>query len=402
MSKQVFFKEIWSKNRCWRIFNLPVVWIVLALKLCRHCEFAHAVMGRLLDGTVRRPQIYYCGVLREGQKDCQASLEAKVYAHWDALETSPPARRPVEPVAEPSLDLLGWVNNAPSFPESVLQKFGEGTPAHQEVLLMQKELVKEFPDAGTQAASAPRQRTTGPTRAAGRPDYSIEGGHAPLDLERLLDKAQLSQQEFEALPRRGDFAKHHFFYWRLLSFFNWIIVSDLFLHPKTWQESLCWSWEQVQICGCHWCWLHNPLGERIRSRTYCGSKRGVWLQHRRVWTEAGHRQFKINMTVLCIVKFKLCFSLPWCYPAGLGEAELRGVCFRFSSDLDFLVYNKKIYCIADFLHYACTVHGVAEVELANHTLTPKMYPVESCLLFCWTVHYRTYEFSCKLIYICIP
>lgn len=57
------------------------------------------------------------------------------------------------------------------------------------------------------------------------------------------------------------------------------------------------------------------------------------------------------------------------------------MCFRFSSDLDFLVYNKKIYCIADFLHYACTVHGVAEVELANHTLTPKMYPVESCLLF---------------------
>lgn len=75
------------------------------------------------------------------------------------------------------------------------------------------------------------------------------------------------------------------------------------------------------------------------------------------------------------------FFLSSCNPAGLGEAELKGVCFRFSSDLDFVVYNKKIYSIADFLHYACTVHGVAEVELTNHTLTPKMYPVESCLIF---------------------
>ena len=171
------------------------------------------MLDRLLDGTVRRPPIYYCGVLREGQKDCQASLEAKVYANWDASEASPPTRRPVEPVAEPSLDFLGWVNNAPSFPESVLQKFGEGTSAHSEVLLMQKELVRDFPDAGTQAARAPgsRQRTTVPTRAAGRPDFSIEGGRTPLDLERVLDKAKLSKQEFEALPRRGDFAKYPFF-----------------------------------------------------------------------------------------------------------------------------------------------------------------------------------------------
>ena len=96
---------------------------------------------------------------------------------------------------------------------------------------------------------------------------------------------------------------------KVVEFFNLSHCNDLFLHPKTWQESLCWSWEQVQSCSCHRCWLRHLLGERIRSRTYCGCKRDVWLQHRRVWTEAGHRRFKLNMTVLCIDKFKLCFFI---------------------------------------------------------------------------------------------
>lgn len=62
---------------------------------------------------------------------------------------------------------------------------------------------------------------------------------------------------------------------------------------------------------------------------------------------------------------------------GMGETELNGICFKFQSDLEFISYQKKLFSVADFLHHACTVHGVAEVELANHQLIPKMYPVDA-------------------------
>ena len=72
------------------------------------------------------------------------------------------------------------------------------------------------------------------------------------------------------------------------------------------------------------------------------------------------------------------FHVVWmnCY-RGMGETELNGICFKFQSDLEFVSYQKKLYSIADFLHHACTVHGVAEVELANHQLIPKTYPVDA-------------------------
>ena len=62
----------------------------------------------------------------------------------------------------------------------------------------------------------------------------------------------------------------------------------------------------------------------------------------------------------------------------MGEAELDGICFRFATDLDLVCYQRKLYCIADFLHHCCTVHGVAEIDFANHQLLPKMYPVDWC------------------------
>lgn len=33
--------------------------------------------------------------------------------------------------------------------------------------------------------------------------------------------------------------------------------------------------------------------------------------------------------------------------------------------------------LADFIHHCCTVHGIAEFELACHQVTQKMYPVTS-------------------------
>ena len=65
--------------------------------------------------------------------------------------------------------------------------------------------------------------------------------------------------------------------------------------------------------------------------------------------------------------------------AGMGEAELNGVCFRFGSDLDLVAYEKQLYPLSGFLHHCCTVHGVADIEIANHQLIAKMYPTATRL-----------------------
>eukprot|EP00434_Breviolum_minutum_P033650 symbB.v1.2.029777.t1/scaffold3296.1/size59544/1 len=161
-------------------------------------EFAHAVVDRLLAGSSRLPPVYYVGVLREEQKDGATPLETKIYNHWDSSDMAPPKRRPVDAISEPSLEFLGWAQGAPMFPQAAEQKFPEGCPAHAELMTMKKLLVAEFPDAGQQQQqpdrTAPRPSTT---RAIGRPDYTIEGGHQPLDVTRVLEKEASPEQPAE-------------------------------------------------------------------------------------------------------------------------------------------------------------------------------------------------------------
>ena len=61
----------------------------------------------------------------------------------------------------------------------------------------------------------------------------------------------------------------------------------------------------------------------------------------------------------------------------MGEAELDGVCYRFASDLSLVCFERKVRCLADFLHECCVVHGVADIEIANHTLIAKYYATDS-------------------------
>lgn len=58
----------------------------------------------------------------------------------------------------------------------------------------------------------------------------------------------------------------------------------------------------------------------------------------------------------------------------MGEAELSGVCFRFKDDLTLVLNDKKLISLAEYAHLCCTVHGVANFELANHQLLQKQYP----------------------------
>ena len=180
------------------------------LPSCRYGEFGHAVLDRLLDNTIRRPPLYYIGCLREDQRDVAAALEEKVYKHWDSSESAPPARRPTEPISEPSLELLGWNSGAPVFPENLLQKFSEGSNAHADVLAMKKELVQAFPDAGRRSSQRSETSTSraAPARAAGRPDFGIDGGVLPLDTARIIEKEHIAQSAFDVARRKYSSSKN--------------------------------------------------------------------------------------------------------------------------------------------------------------------------------------------------
>ena len=57
---------------------------------------------------------------------------------------------------------------------------------------------------------------------------------------------------------------------------------------------------------------------------------------------------------------------------GVGENELNGLAFRLPDDLALvLTKDKKLMCLADYLHQIATVQGVAAVELVDYVLIPK-------------------------------
>ncbi|CAK9105978.1 FO synthase subunit 1 [Durusdinium trenchii] len=278
----------------------------------RYCEFGQAILARHLDESNRRPPLYYLGFLREEQRDTAAMIEDKVYKYWDSSDMAPGKQRPSESIAEPTLELLSWVNSAPRFPDSLLTKFGEGTGPHSEIHAMKKELLQEFPQAGG-GDNRPTSTRPQTVRASGRPDYSIDGGGRPLDTSRVIQAAHTAASAFGVERKwycpaaRGKPAV--------------VIDSNFAIH------------------------LGNETDQEmsLTAMEICGFNTGTFEQ-------------KII--------------------AGLGEAELDGVCFRFSSDLCLVSYERKLYAIADFLHHCMTVHGVAEIDFSNHQLIQKTYPLD--------------------------
>ena len=123
-----------------------------------------------------------------------------VYKEWDSSGAAPAKTRPVDPLPEPTLSLLTWTNNRAAFPESVLQKFPDGSAAFCQMQDLQKALVAEFPDW---AASGPGQSTqsasVGRARASGKPDFNIEGGKRPLDFTRMVETEHVPVSSFNVL-----------------------------------------------------------------------------------------------------------------------------------------------------------------------------------------------------------
>ena len=164
----------------------------------RQAEFARAVVSRLVDSNSRQPVVKYFGHFRAEQKDVLTALEGIVYTHWDGSSESPPRARPVDAVPDPTLELLCWNQGVASFPDSILQKFPESSAAFAQVAEMKKKLLAEFPEAaqtsGMQSGGASRSSVK---RAAGRPDFNIEGGRCPLDFTREIDLQHIPVGSFD-------------------------------------------------------------------------------------------------------------------------------------------------------------------------------------------------------------
>ena len=175
--------------------------VVMAVQpAVRQCEMGQAVLKRLREDSLARPKCIYFGLLfdKEG-KDAEQLMQEKVYSSWDQDPQGPPRTRQRDPVPDPNLQVLGWQDGHPFFPESLLQKFASGTASHKQVLKMKDALQAKFPSIAQPAPSG-RSTIVAP-RASGRPDYTIEGGKSPLDPTRCIDLATVAAANFTE-PRR--------------------------------------------------------------------------------------------------------------------------------------------------------------------------------------------------------
>ena len=138
-----------------------------------------------MSGRTAPPVTYY-GILRSDQKDVVQTLESEVYRFWDGLESSPAKQRQKAPVdlTVGGLKMLSCSASGPGWPEFIMAKFVEGSPQYSELAEMKQMFEKEYPPVGSTPASS---NGSGPARAAGRPDFAIEGGRHPLDPERPVD-----------------------------------------------------------------------------------------------------------------------------------------------------------------------------------------------------------------------
>lgn len=106
-----------------------------------------------------------------------AFLEDTVYQWWDGSSEAPSKQRPKVALPRPSLSVLTWNGSAPGFASSLLQKFPEGSPEHADLMVFIDNVKKMYPST---VVGDPRSSVVGgnvgTVRAAGKPDYSIEGG----------------------------------------------------------------------------------------------------------------------------------------------------------------------------------------------------------------------------------
>lgn len=160
-----------------------------------------AVQQRSLKGNTN-PKIVYVGMFNSDHEDTDKAMQDAVYQWWDESSHAPPRARARETLPPPEFQLLSWSDGHVVFPEALSTKFAAGTPQHKRMMELKAKVKEKCPDmldserrgSGATAASAAGGRRP---RAAGRPDYTIEGGLQPLDVEREIDLASISAASFK-------------------------------------------------------------------------------------------------------------------------------------------------------------------------------------------------------------
>lgn len=58
-----------------------------------------------------------------------------------------------------------------------------------------------------------------------------------------------------------------------------------------------------------------------------------------------------------------------------------GLAWRFRSDIELILFQKKLMPFCGLLHYLATTQGLGEVGIFDHTITPKMHAAEPWIGF---------------------
>jgi len=117
------------------------------------------------------------GLFASAQKDTVAFLEDAVYQWWDGSSEAPPKQRPKEAIPSPSLSVLTWNGSAPGFGSSLMQKFPPDSQEYADLQIFIENVKKMYPSTVVgDPRSSVVEGNVGTVRAAGKPDYSIDGG----------------------------------------------------------------------------------------------------------------------------------------------------------------------------------------------------------------------------------
>ena len=135
----------------------------------------------------------------------------------------------------------------------------------------------------------------------------------------------------------------------------------------------------------HWQELQTVAGERRGHRCYILCMRVVCLWHRIIWAkdrtraEARRvRRISFNDTQYTC-SFKLPMLVNW-WSISLKQRKslwlMPGIAWRFRSDIELILFQKKLMPFCGLLHYLATTQGLGEVGIFDHTITPKMHAAE--------------------------
>lgn len=143
----------------------------------RVAEYARAVTQRLLNQPQLKPKLAYFGLFTKDQRDTIGYLENFVYTWWDGSSEAPAKVRPQPCVPPPQLNVLTWHGSAPGFGAALMQKFPPDSLEYSELQSLVQQVKGLYPSTVVGDVGGNRPGQPPPTvRAAGKPDFSIEGG----------------------------------------------------------------------------------------------------------------------------------------------------------------------------------------------------------------------------------